>query len=372
MKKILIFHPGINPYRINFFNSLHTNFNTKIYLFNLNSSSQLRPFDIKKINAKLSFNPIIMPKSINIFGREIPFRIGKIIKTEHPDIIFTHEYSLYTLYIILYRIITRAKYKIITICDDSADVAQNCNILRKIVRKVFIRKIDWIILCNNNAYQWYALKYPKNKFLVFPIIQEESYFRNHLKKAIPISNKYIQEFKLEGKKVILFVGRLVNAKNIPLLINAFGYIIEKEPHSLLIIIGSGEKETELKQLVKNKKLNNSVLFPGRYEDIELFAWYNIGSLFVLPSTFEPFGAVTNEALLSGMPVLISAYAGSTYLINENNGNIFSLNKEELSSLLLKYLSKIPPIKKEVQIRDSLMPFTYNKYMTELCNLLKKL
>lgn len=268
--------------------------------------------------------------------------------------------------------ITRGKYKVITICDDSSDIAQNCNILRKIVRHFSINKIDEIILCNNNAYQWYAQKYPQNKFFIFPIIQEESYFRNRLKKAIPLSNKYIQEFKLEGKKVILFVGRLVSVKNIPLLINSFGHIIKKEPHSLLIIVGSGEKETELKQLVKDKKLNDSVLFPGRYEDIELSAWYNIGSLFVLPSTFEPFGAVANEALLSGMPVLVSACVGSTYLVNENNGNIFSLNEEELSSLLLKHLSKRLPIKKEVEIRDSLMPFTYNKYMTELRNLLKSL
>lgn len=132
-------------------------------------------------------------------------------------------------------------------------------------------------------------------------------------------------------------------------------------------MGSGEKEMELKQLTTKKGLNASILFPGRYEGLELLGWYNIGSLFVLPSLSESFGAVTNEALLAGMPALVSKHAGSAYLINEKNGNIFSLDEQELSNILLKRLSQIIPINKVTNIRDSLMPFCYQKLMNELCN-----
>lgn len=364
MKKLLIFHPNIAPYRIDFFNSLNTYFDMHIYLNYPNLLSQ--KFNIEKINDKLFFTPNIIPKGFRILKREIRPAIKKIIIENKPDIIFTNEYSFNTIFIVLLRILANKKYKIVTICDDSVDVAKKCNVLRKISRNIILRKIDGTILCNHNAYQWYIYKYPKSHFFIFPIIQEETNFRNRLEKSISISNKYIQDYKLEGKKVILFVGRLAAVKNLPLLINVFKNIIKKEPLSRLIIVGSGEKEMELKQLTTQKGLNDFILFPGRYEDLELLAWYNIGSLFVLPSSFEPFGAVTNEALLAGMPALISKHAGSTYLINENNGNIFSLNEQKLYTLLIEWIYKIPTTRKITNIRNSLMPFSYKECMDKLC------
>lgn len=199
MKKLLIFHLNIAPYRIDFFNSLHANFDTRIYLYYSNLLNQ--KFDTEKINTRLSFTPTIMSKGIKVLGREIKTGIGKIIKKNNPDIILTPEYSLCTLYVVLYRIITKKKYKIVTICDDSVDVAKHCNIFRKISRNIILRKIEGTIVCNNNTYQWYIHKYPNAHFTIFPIIQEESYFRSSLRKAIPMSNRYIQDFKLEGKKL---------------------------------------------------------------------------------------------------------------------------------------------------------------------------
>jgi len=48
---------------------------------------------------------------------------------------------------------------------------------------------------------------------------------------------------------------------------------------------------------------------------QLHAWYLCSSGFVLPSIYEPFGAVVDEALIFGLKVLCSKYAGSSYLIN---------------------------------------------------------
>ena len=61
---------------------------------------------------------------------------------------------------------------------------------------------------------------------------------------------------------------------------------------------------------------------------DLYAWYYLADLFVLPSQFEPFGAVVNEALVAGCFVIVSDKVGAASLINSSNGSIFESNNEK--------------------------------------------
>ena len=59
-----------------------------------------------------------------------------------------------------------------------------------------------------------------------------------------------------------------------------------------------------------------------------YAWFQLADLLVLPSIQEPFGAVVNEALMSGCRVLVSDCAGASMLINEDNGSVFSTESQQ--------------------------------------------
>lgn len=105
----------------------------------------------------------------------------------------------------------------------------------------------------------------------------------------------------------------------------------------------------------------------------MIAWYNIGHLFVLPSIYEPFGAVVNEALAAGCFVLCSVYAGSSTLINENNGILFRPDVPgELSEGLSKLFLKIGKFKTNslVDVKPNLMPFSFKHYEESLIKKLK--
>ena len=69
---------------------------------------------------------------------------------------------------------------------------------------------------------------------------------------------------------------------------------------------------------------------------------SLGDVFVLPSKYEPFGAVVNEALLAGCYVLCSLAAGASCLIEDGvNGNVFSPDSlQELVSLLKRSLDNV--------------------------------
>jgi glycosyltransferase involved in cell wall biosynthesis len=112
----------------------------------------------------------------------------------------------------------------------------------------------------------------------------------------------------DGKKVVLFVGRLVQQKGIEYFIRCAKHTGEDTVH---LIVGSGGLEPELRALVKSLGLEKKVLFAGKVSDDDLPRYYAACDLFVLPSVsrLEGFGLVTLEAMSSGKPVLVSDIPG---------------------------------------------------------------
>lgn len=151
--------------------------------------------------------------------------------------------------------------------------------------------------------------------------------KKRLERVLPISQNYVSEYHLEGKKVLLFVGRLVALKNVKFALRAF--IKANLDNTIFVIVGDGPEKEKLEKIAAG---NPAVIFTGRLEGDELYAWYNVGQVFTLPSYKEPFGAVTNEALVAGCKVLISKDAGSNCLVKDGKMDISLIHimKQNLS------------------------------------------
>lgn len=367
-KRLLVVHPALAPYRINFFNSLNDSFESTFYFFNENLLNQ--EFDQEKLKQKLNFKCNYLKKGFNISGRSFRYGVLSLVRKNKPDIILLPEYHLSNTSIILYRLIFKKKFKIYSVCDDSVNVAANASKLRRLMRFFQLKYLDGVVLTHNEVLYWYRQQLrPKCKLFVFPIIRKEDGFLKELVASYPIAEGYMDQYKLQDKKVILFVGRLVEVKNLKRLIEAFKIVYDKNKDSTLIIVGSGEKEYALKNLVSRLKLNNSVILPGRFEGKGLLAWYMLSKIFVLPSYYEPFGAVINEALLAGNYTLVSELAGGASLIKEDvNGNTFNpYNLKEMSNLIEKTLSKDELFNDDNLIKESKMLFSYSQMFENFKN-----
>jgi len=114
-----------------------------------------------------------------------------------------------------------------------------------------------------------------------------------------------EELGLNGKKVILFVGRIERLKGIPRLIKAVSLL--KTKHFRLVIIGGdAEDDPEIERLgtlAKQLSLQNSVQFVGRVPQEELPLYYAASDVTVIPSYMESFGLVVLESLACGTPVV---------------------------------------------------------------------
>lgn len=115
-----------------------------------------------------------------------------------------------------------------------------------------------------------------------------------------------------GRPVILFVGRHVERKGIPVLIEAMGHL---RHDAELVICGHGDQTATLKELAAGSAASDRILFPGRVDAAELSRLYERCTVFCLPSIVdsrgdtEGLGTVPLEAYAHGRPVVCSAVGG---------------------------------------------------------------
>ena len=359
-KKVLVFHPIIAPYRIDFFNAIAEYYDAKVVLYWRNLKDQT--FDYAKIESQFVFKPeYCVKEEIGTF--QWLKRIWHYLNVERPEKVFVCEYGIITLLVLAHRFITRFKYKIVCHTDDSYNMLADDNhftIRHKIAIRVFAPLIDEFINVEPQSAQWYQERYGKG--IYFPIIVDEHKSARRYGGIIPLSEKYVQDYQLKGKKVLLFVGRLVELKNLQLVIESLKDI--QDPDLKLIIVGTGDYESRLKELAKD---DERITFVGRKEGDELYAWYNIANVFVLASYQEAFGAVTNEALLGGCLCLISKNAGSKCLIEKgvNGYTIDPYNSQDLKKALLFALARVDAVQLPLGKRKNLMQISFNDMMNNL-------
>ncbi len=113
-----------------------------------------------------------------------------------------------------------------------------------------------------------------------------------------------EQLHLEKNFIIGHVGRLNPQKNQSFLIRIFNALYQKNPEVRLLMIGEGEDETALKQLVQDLQLQRVVKFLGAKRNIE--DYYQAFDAFVFPSIYEGLGIVLVEAQCSGLPTFASA------------------------------------------------------------------
>lgn len=166
----------------------------------------------------------------------------------------------------------------------------------------------------------YLLRYPTNYFACshlaakwkFPskVIREKKY--QVIKNAIDlekfhyspnIREEYRKKYSVQDKLVIGHIGRFDIQKNHKFLIEVFYQIHQREPNSILFLIGSGELRKNCELQVQKLGIQDSVVFLGIRKDIpELL---NMMDLFLLPSFFEGLPVVGVEAQATGLPVYMS-------------------------------------------------------------------
>ena len=171
----------------------------------------------------------------------------------------------------------------------------------------------------------------------------------------------VRRWEMGGEKQLCFLAsaRFIEKKNLPRLLRAYAAYRQKVesrgtrvecqkqqqstnkellPPWNLVLLGDGQLRPELEQLRLELGLEDCVQMPGFKQYEELPAYYAAAGVFIHASTTEQWGLVVNEAMASGLPVLVSNRCGcAADLVKEGeNGWTFDpTNGEQMAELMLR-------------------------------------
>jgi glycosyltransferase involved in cell wall biosynthesis len=153
------------------------------------------------------------------------------------------------------------------------------------------------------------------------------------------------------EEFFLASARFVRKKNLATLLRAFAAYREKAKSRTLkpefsyseqawdlVLLGDGPLKTDLRRIINELSLQDYVHLPGFKQYPDLPAYYGLASVFVHASATEQWGLVVNEAMASGLPVLVSNRCGCAADLVQDAVNGFTFdpyNVEELAALMLR-------------------------------------
>lgn len=367
-KKLLVFHRAIAPYRIDFFNALAEAFDMTIYFEFDRAIEQSFRMDILQKRFRFTYN-ILPAGSLGV--KNLRLSALKILRHEKPDIVLCSELNILSLILCLGKRLV-GNPPLVSVCDDNETMARQTLSDRRLKRLLF-QQMDGVVLCDKRALSAYeaGLKHPP-RMIFYPIVQDEAHLQTAVKKGYQQRTDLRAHYGVsESDRVLLFVGRLSPEKNLPTLLQAFDQLQQEHSELHLFLVGDGPLQEELALQAASCASNNRIHFIGKVEGDRLWEYYALADLCILPSTREAFGAVVNEALIAGVPCVVSEVAGGTSLLNETNGASFNPTYSDALynalSLQLSRLNDAPAL-----TRPSLVPESFHTYTDRLIAFLNQL
>jgi len=154
---------------------------------------------------------------------------------------------------------------------------------------------------------------------------------HHIPNGIPIAirrndkNQLRLDLDLQQTPVIiLYAGRFVTQKNVPLLIHSFSEVAQKAPWAQLVLLGDGPSMAEIRNLVNNLGLSDRIDFRGIVSNV--VQYMSACDIFVLPSNIEGCPNALLEAMGCGMACVVTRFAGADEIIvDQHNGILVQKN-----------------------------------------------
>ncbi|MCW2249607.1 glycosyltransferase involved in cell wall biosynthesis [Azospirillum fermentarium] len=264
------------------------------------------------------FNSVFLPRigSGNQFSFFRPWTYGlwRRLVAGRFDALWVHGYARFDN--ILAMMMGRVLGLRILVRDEVTQDSKARGPIRSGLKRLFFQFLrglcdGFTVIGTRNAAYYRQNGIPDQRMFLVPYAVDNAFFQNRSAAAGRQSPDLRRELGLDmNVPVILFVARLLELKRPDTLLAAYARIAggaeAEQPY--LVFVGDGPMHESLAAEAARLGLNR-VRFAGFEGQLRLPAYYAMADVFVLPSEWEPWGLVVNEAMSCGVPVIVSDRVG---------------------------------------------------------------
>ena len=322
MKKLLIIQSRVQHYRIPLFDKMKKKLFGRYKLYVIGGTFNGEAYGGVKRNYIHSIN------YNNLFIFHYWGGVFKKISAIKPDIIIStaspRNLSIY--FILLY-----SYFKKIRIIGWSKINSKKI-IKFKFYKRIFYNFFNEIILYGSkSAKELNKIGY-LGKYVIANNTIDTEFIENNNEKINKIASDIKSEYKLENKKIILFLGRL-DAEKRPIDMTVFEKVLAKDKKNILVFVGDGLLRSNIEMFKQTSKFSNQIITTGRVPFLYDYAWIKLSFVFIVPGQV---GLAIKQAMLLRTPVIIADEHGvdAEVVVNDLTGLRFK--KTIKSDLLYKF------------------------------------
>ena len=245
------------------------------------------------------------------------FNIFYKLKKYNPDVVMTAGFNPTMLFAWFWTILSSKKH--ISFSDANIHSERNLSIVHKYVRKIVFKYSNAFLGASEGTLDLYrSYKIPNIKLF---------------KSCLAIDNKKFKEINEEKEYDLMFCGQFIDRKQPFFFCELAKAISESKPELKVLLLGNGPLKEDCLIFLNQNNINYTD--PGFVQPDKLPYYFNRVRLFLFPTLMDPWGLVANEALASGVPILISSVAGAANELVINGYNGFVLKHHNLESWVIK-------------------------------------
>ena len=336
--KIAVLFNQLGPYHYARLNALGKQ--VRLYGIEFFSKSDLYEWDSTGLDIQSSFIKRTLfhvddPSTIS--NLSLKRKIFETLEDVAPDAVAINGWSEAGAFAALKWCLLRKKPAIAMSESTEFDVERS--FLKEFIKKKIVQKFSTALVGGipHRHYMYKLGMRPDCIFEKYDVVDNNHFFsnaENAKKKTVEISERFqIPE------NFYLASARFIPKKNLINLIKAFSIYHLNANHNSwnLVLLGDGELRPILISLIDQLNLKDKVFLPGFKQYDELPYYYGLARAFIHASTSEQWGLVVNEAMASGLPVLISKQCGCVQDLLEEGGNGLNFNPYDIKDLAEKML-----------------------------------
>ena len=276
------------------------------------------------------------------------------IRRKHDIIIFNSYDTISFFFILLVNIFSAKKIYIAIESDSQLLVPKND--LKRMLKYFYLS----FVFQNNHVFGLAGGNYSHKDLFRYYGMKEDRIFLMPM--MVDNSKFYVEKKNFSKPFIFLFVGRLLDTKNVDKLCQQFISLFSNKK-AKIIIVGDGRNLEKYKRIY----LNKNIIFMGSVFSEELIDIYKNASVFAFPSTLDAWGLVVNEALSAGLPVITRKEVGAcSDLIDGKKTGFIAEDMQDFGQMMLTLFNDSELLKNYSKNASDLMKNNWNYKLYEQC------